>query len=77
MSGGRLLEPLIREHIAEICEEADIHIFTVYVKVFKIPTMMHCWEPQYSQVEPELLWSRIQERLEREPSRARYNEVSP
>lgn len=54
---GHLLEPLIREHIEEVREEAAVHIVTVHL-----------------QVEPELLWGRIQERLVREPFRARYRE---
>jgi len=54
---GKLLEPIIREHVRELREEAQIEIYTVYL-----------------QVEKEILWARIQERLAREPHREKYNE---
>jgi thymidylate kinase len=54
---GTLLEPVIREHICEVAEEAGVHIVTLHLKV-----------------EPELLWRRIQKRLEVEPFRAKYRE---
>ena len=54
---GALLEPIIREHVRELRESAQIEIYTVYL-----------------QVEKEILWARIQERLAREPHREKYNE---
>lgn len=56
---GELLEPLIREHIREVREAANIEVYTVHVDVDK-----------------EVLWKRIEERLERQPERAQYNEQS-
>jgi len=56
---GHLLEPVIRQQIEDLKTQANIHVFTVLVKV-----------------EKELLWERIQDRLIREPERAKYNEGS-
>ena len=54
---GHLLEPIIREQIKEIRDQAGIEVVTVHVDV-----------PE------DLLWQRIQERLQREPERKRLNE---
>lgn len=56
---GHLLEPTIREQFRELAGLADIHIYTVCIRV-----------------ERELLWSRIQQRLAREPGRHMFNEGS-
>lgn len=82
---GHLLEQVIRHQIEEVKKDADIEIFTVHVKVqcgcvwigvwsmARHPCLTPC-DP-VRQVSKETLWSRILERLRREPSRAKYHEV--
>jgi hypothetical protein len=57
--GGHLLSPLIACHLQELAEEADVHVYTVHVRV-----------------DPDLLWKRIQKRLQAQPERLKYNEDS-
>jgi hypothetical protein len=56
-SDGHLLEPLIRQYVAELKAVADVHIHTVHLRT-----------------ERALLWARILDRLEREPSRLALGE---
>lgn len=78
---GHLLEPVVREHMREAERDAGIVIRTLHIKVgcFAViePNFDYCELTHLLlQVERELLWSRIQQRLQREPHRYRYNEVS-
>lgn len=56
---GNLIEPIIREEVLELREQANIYVYTVYL-----------------QVQVDLLWSRIQNRLLLEPERKKYREDS-
>ena len=58
-SGNAILGPLIKEQLKSLRVHADIHVYTIHIKV-----------------DEEILWSRIQGRLEKEPHRRNYNEHS-
>lgn len=87
---GHLLEPIIREQMKEVMADAGVEMMTVYIQVECVCACLVAGLPRTrlffapssfaahalcSQVEKETLWSRIQERLSREPSRAQYKEV--
>jgi hypothetical protein len=83
-ANGHLLEGIIREQMNEIRKHADVEIFTVYLQVWRPILARNClnlalyprlFARASHQVEKETLWSRISDRLKREPHRAKYHEV--
>ncbi len=79
MLSGRpaLTNRLRREQLKDLLEYADIQIITVYVQVrpwVPFSTGLSANGRSRVQVEEDLLWKRICDRLKQEPERKKYNE---